>query len=323
MLADCWSIIFIFKLAKNSNMIIEPSYLTKVQKLVFSLSFFFLSFITPNSIFAQSLLIEGQRFDSQLMGTSVNYAVYLPAGYETSKRYYPVVYLLHGYTDDETGWVQFGEIQHYADKAIERGDITSMIIIMPDAGVTWYVNDASGKVPFEDMIIKEFIPAIEDKYRIRKKKEFRGIAGLSMGGYGTMLYAMKHPDLFVACAPLSAAFYTEETVVAYEQARWDRVEAVMYGKGLEGQDRITDHWKANNPFYIAKAKGAEELKKVKYYIDCGDDDFLYKGNSAMHVMLRDMGVPHEFRIRDGAHNWTYWRTGITDALKFISNNFHR
>ena len=101
------------------------------------------------------------------------------------------------------------------------------------------------------------------------------------------------------------------------------MEGPVYGPGLVGQARLTDHWKANNPFYLLKTMDTEQLKSVRYYFDCGDDDFLYKGNAEIHVQFRDLEIPHEFRIRDGAHNWTYWRTGIKDALVFIGESFHR
>jgi S-formylglutathione hydrolase FrmB len=280
--------------------------------------------VSKNNLIHQPVkIIEGLKIKSEFLKKDVDYAVYLPPDYDDSKRKYPIIYLLHGYTDDESGWVQFGEIQYLADKAINEGIIPPMIIVMPDAGITWYINDHEGKVPYEDFFIKEFIPKIEEGLRVRVGKQFRGIAGLSMGGYGALVYAMKHPDLFTAAAPLSAAIYTQEDVINHDQERWDRVEGVMYGKGRTGQDRITEHWQANNPFYIAKEKGEESLRQVAYYFDCGDDDFLYRGNAMMHLTLRDMGVPHEFRVRDGAHNWTYWRTGITDALQFIGNRFHR
>ena len=282
-----------------------------------------LSFTSGDYVHDSGKVLESLSLKSDLLKRAVNFSVYLPPGYDEDERSYPIVYLLHGYTDDETGWLQFGEVDRYADQAINEGIIPPMIIVMPDAAVTWYVNDHAGKIPYEDFFIKEFIPSIEKAYRVRAKKEFRGICGLSMGGYGSLIYAMKYPDLFATAAPLSAAIYLEKDVEKYEQDRWDNVEGPMYGKGLSGQARITDHWKANNPFYIADEMGAESLKKVKYYFDCGDDDFLYKGNAKMHIKLRDMGVPHEFRMRDGAHNWTYWRTGITDALKFIGDSFHR
>ena len=268
-------------------------------------------------------LLESLSMESKILKKAVNYCIYLPPGYDISQRSYPIVYLLHGYTDNETGWVQFGEAHLAADQAIASREIPPMIIVMPDAGVTWYINDHEGKVRYEDMFFQEFIPFIESQYRVRAKKEFRGIAGLSMGGYGSLIYALKHPDLFAASAPLSAAIYTEEEVVNHEQERWDRIESVMYGSGVTGEDRITDHWKANNPLHIAQHSDLEKLKTVRYYFDCGDDDFLYKGNAAAHVLFRELEIPHEFRIRDGAHNWTYWRTGIVDALKFIGESFHR
>ncbi|MEM8906687.1 MAG: alpha/beta hydrolase-fold protein, partial [Bacteroidota bacterium] len=221
------------------------------------------------------------------------------------------------------GWVQFGEVNRYADQAIAEGRIAPMIIVMPDAKVTWYVNDAKGKQRYEDFFIQEFMPHIEQSNRIRRQKEFRGITGLSMGGYGALLYAMKYPDLFAAAAPLSAAIYTEAEVMEHEQERWDRVEGDLYGSGLAGAERITAHWKANNPLHLAKTLGKEALSQVSYYFDCGDDDFLFRGNAAIHVLFREMEIPHEFRIRDGAHDWTYWRTGITDALAFLSTHFHR
>ncbi|MGI9543546.1 MAG: alpha/beta hydrolase [Cyclobacteriaceae bacterium] len=272
---------------------------------------------------ASGKLLESLSMESKILKKAVNYCIYLPPGYDISQRSYPIVYLLHGYTDNETGWVQFGEAHIAAEQAIVSREIPPMIIVMPDAGVTWYINDHQGNVRYEDMFFQEFIPFIESQYRVRAKKEFRGIAGLSMGGYGSLIYALKHPDLFAASAPLSAAIYTEEEVVNHEQERWERIESVMYGAGITGQDRITDHWKANNPLHIAQNSDIEKLKTVRYYFDCGDDDFLYKGNAAAHVLFRDLEIPHEFRVRDGAHNWIYWRTGIVDALKFIGESFHR
>ena len=72
---------------------------------------------------------------------------------------------------------------------------------------------------------------------------------------------------------------------------------------------------------MVETKSADDLKKVRYWIDCGDDDFLTKGNCMLHIALKEKNVPHEFRVRDGSHNWTYWRTGITDALQFIGTSF--
>lgn len=297
-------------------------------KITLFLSILFLHFLNVSkaqqaSPFPAGKVMESEAFNSKILSKEVKYTIYLPPGYDHSNRKYPVVYLLHGYTDSDIAWVQFGEIQAIADKGMNEQTITPMIIVTPDAGVTWYINDHEGKVKYEDMFIREFIPYIDQNYRTRTKKEFRAISGLSMGGYGAFIYAIKHPDLFAACAPLSAAFYTQEEVVNYDQDRWDRIESVMYGKNLKGKSRITAHWKANNPFYILEKADVKAIKSVRYYFDCGDDDFLYKGNNKMHTILRDMEIPHEFRIRDGGHTWEYWRTGVLDALVFISQGFHR
>ena len=305
------------------------------KNLLIAVSFLFALLVVPN-VYAQNsdsklitptgqkgTLQESFKMNSKILKSNVNYSIYFPNGYNDSNRKYPVVYLLHGYTDDETGWTQFGEIDRLADAAIAAGEIPPMIIVMPDAKVTWYVNDAAGKKRYEDFFIQEFIPFIDKTFKTRAKKDFRAITGLSMGGYGSLIYAMKHPDMFVASAPLSAAIYTEETVKDYEQERWNNIEGLMYGKDLAGEARITDHWKANNPFYMLKNLKVEDLKKVKYYFDCGDDDFLYEGNSKIHIEFRKLEIPHEFRIRDGVHDWTYWRDGIIPALKFIGKSFHR
>src|SRR5680860_164490 len=123
-------------------------------------------------------VFESLKFESKLVSYPVEYSVYLPADYETSNRNYPVLYLLHGYSDDETGWIQFGEANLIADKGIENGDFPPCIIVMPDGKVSWYCNSFDGKDPWEDMFIQEFIPFIEKEYRIRSQKEFRAIAGL-------------------------------------------------------------------------------------------------------------------------------------------------
>lgn len=260
---------------------------------------------------------------SKILNKDVHFAIYLPPDYNTSNRSYPVVYLLHGYTDDQTGWVQFGEINMAVDKAIAERRLPSMIIVMPDAETSWYINDYKGAFKFEDMFFQEFIPYVESTYRIRAKKEFRGVCGLSMGGYGSFMYALKHPDMFVAAAPLSAAVFTTEDFISMPDERYNTVFAKLYGEGLKGEARISEFWKKNSVMDLMKNMPEDQKKAVKFYIDCGDDDFLSKGNSLLHILMLDNKIPHEFRMRDGAHNWTYWRTGIIDALDFIGQNFHR
>jgi S-formylglutathione hydrolase FrmB len=247
--------------------------------------------------------------------------VYLPEGYETNQRNYPVTYLLHGYGDSDDGWIQFGEINRLADAAIKQGKIAPMIIVTPDGFKSFYMNAADGSMNYEDFFIKELIPHIEKTFKAKTDKRFRGIAGLSMGGYGSLLYALKYPNLFVAAAPLSAAIWTDSDCETMQDGMYNTYFGSSIGKSLKGKDRLTPQWYANSVFSIVDKKTVEELASVKYWIDCGDDDFLTVGNAQLHIALTNKKVAHEFRIRDGAHNWTYWRTGVIDGLSFISDNF--
>jgi S-formylglutathione hydrolase FrmB len=287
---------------------------------------FFLTICLTVSLFSfaqTGKVIEQATVKSTIMNRQVKYTVYLPADYESSQRTYPVVYLLHGYTDDHTGWLQFGEINRFADKAIHEGTIPPMIIVMPNGDSSWYINSYDGKENYEDFFIKEFMPTIEKTYRIKAEKRYRGIAGLSMGGFGTLNYALKYPDLFAAAAPLSAAVFDDSAVVHMPDRNWEATFGQLYGRGLTGASRLNKSWYENSTLKLVENKPAADLKKVRYWIDCGDDDFLTKGNCLLHIALTEKGIPHEYRVRDGAHNWTYWRTGITDALQFIGQSFHQ
>ncbi len=283
-----------------------------------------LLFIIPFTCVAQGGIIkESLKLESKILGKQTEYSVYLPEDYETSQRSYPVLYLLHGFTDDETGWVQFGEVKAIADRESENIEVTPMIIIMPDAGLSWYVNNHDGSLLYEDYFIKELMPHVENKFRIRSEKQFRALSGLSMGGYGTMLYATKYPDLFASAAPLSAGVSTDSSMVSMSLENWNNVYGLPFGKNLSGKERLNDHYLQNSILNLIETGTPEELKKVKYYIDCGDDDFLIKGNMALHSALIDKGVPHEFRVRDGGHTWDYWRSALPEVLKFVSSSFHR
>lgn len=281
------------------------------------------AFLSTVCLAQNGTIKESLTINSKILGKEVRYSIYLPSGYESTNANFPVLYLLHGYTDDDTGWVQFGQVQAIADKTIANGDAPAMIIAMPDGGVSFYINSHDGKTKYEDFFFKEFIPHIESTYRVRKKKEFRAIAGLSMGGYGTLIYSLKYPEMFAAAAPLSAAIWTDEEILKVPDDRWDNFMGVFLQKGLRGKDRLNKHWYDNSPLKIVETGDLDKLKSVRYYIDCGDDDFLIKGNMALHAVMIDKGVPHEFRVRDGAHNWHYWRTALPEVLKFVGKSFTR
>src|SRR5918993_2012702 len=135
----------------------------------------------PVFVFAQSGKVQDNlTLPSKILKGNRNYAVYLPPDYETSLRSYPVLYLLHGGGDDQTGWVQFGEVLHITDKAIREGKSTAMIIIMPDAntGTRGYNNDARNNWRYEDFFFDELMPFVEKKFRIKREKRYRAVAGL-------------------------------------------------------------------------------------------------------------------------------------------------
>lgn len=267
-------------------------------------------------------VIESLTFNSK-SGVKMNYSVYLPADYSISQRSYPVVYLLHGYSDNETGWIQFGEANRIADKGIAEGKIPPSIIVMPDGKLTWYCNSYDRKILWEDIFINELMPFVEKEYRIRSSKEYRAIAGLSMGGYGALKLSMRHTDIFSCCVALSSGTFTDEEITGKSGKEFEMYFAGLFGDKLEGSARLNESWKENSPLDLIHSVPLEKLKTVRFWIDCGDDDFLFNGNSVLHIEMRKLGLPHEYRVRNGGHQWSYWRSGLETGLEYIGGGFHR
>ena len=266
---------------------------------------------------AQSKVSDNLSLPSKILNMERKYAIYLPPDYESSTRSYPVLYLLHGGGDDQTGWVQFGEVMNITDKAIAEGKATPMIIVMPDANTTrrGYANNATGTWLYEDFFFKELMPFVEKKYRIKADKRFRAIAGLSMGGDGSFTYALHHPELFSSACPLSAGTGPLTMDIAKTNVR--RVDSTATDNQIEAfyKRQSVPELVNNVPDSLKKA--------VRWYIDCGDDDFLFEGNSLVHIAMRKKEIPHEFRIRNGGHTWTYWRQALPEVLEFVSQAFHQ
>ena len=272
----------------------------------------------PTLLWAQTgKVLDNLSLKSKILNMDRKYAIYLPPDYETSQRSYPVLYLLHGAGDDQTGWVQFGEVQNITDKAIREGTCTAMIIVMPDAntGRRGYFNDIKGEWRYEDFFFQELMPFIEKTYRTKNEKRYRAVSGLSMGGGGSFMYARHHPELFAAACPLSAA----TGPIALDSAK------TVYRRSNPGLDdaTITAYYNRHSALAQVNALPDSTKKAVRWYIDCGDDDFLYEGNSLVHIAMRKRDIPHEFRVRDGAHNWTYWRTALPAVLEFVSMSFRQ
>jgi enterochelin esterase-like enzyme len=286
-----------------------------MKPLLFLLLFILFHFV--DSFAQRGKVFDNLSFPSEILDMERKYAIYLPPDYDTSERSYPVLYLLHGASDDQSAWIQFGEVQHIADKAINEGAATPMIIVMPDAdtGQRGYTNDVSGNWRYEDFFFEELIPYVENMYRIRSKKRYRAVAGLSMGGGGTFYYALHRPDLFSAACPLSASVgpINSEELKTYMQRR---------GMAEATPEKKNEWFNKYSVLELIRNMPEDQKTAIRWYIDCGDEDFLYEGNSLVHIEMRKKEIPHEFRIRNGSHNWSYWRESLPEVLKFVTAGFH-
>ncbi len=272
-------------------------------------------FISLTALGQTGKVFDNLSMTSKILKSERKYAVYLPPDYETSNRTYPVLYLLHGAGDDQTGWVQFGEVLRLADNAIKDGTATPMVIVMPDGntGKRGYFNVGDWK--YEDFFFQELMPYVEKTYRIKGEKRFRAVAGLSMGGGGTFMYALHHPELFSSACPLSA--YVGSLTIDDLKERLQR-----NGDNLTAE-QTQKYFEQYNALNLIESVPVEDIKSVRWYIDCGDDDFLFEGNSLVHIAMTKKGIPHEYRVRDGQHSWTYWREALPTVLGFVSDAFHQ
>jgi len=255
---------------------------------------------------------------SKVLGAQVKYNIYLPNGFADSGKSYPVVYLLHGFTDDYTAWRDKGQMQTVADELIESGEICEMIIVMPNAGgpntmETWngYFNMPGW--PYEDFFFQEFMPQVEKKYRALSDKGHRAVMGLSMGGGGSTVYAQRHPDLFSSCYCMSG--WLESDGGRQRQAGVDD-KVYLVTKAVKEHSALA---------FVENADEAtvNRLRTVKWFFDCGDDDFLFDLSVKLHQLMRQKHIKDELRIRNGVHNWEYWHQAIRIALPFASRNFDK
>ncbi len=256
-------------------------------------------------------LVRESEMQSELLGCKKKYCIYLPAGYDEEGREFPVLYLLHGLTDTHTAWRDRGNVADIATAVFARGKAQEMIIVMPDAGTTYdgYFN-ADGWC-YEDFFFQEFIPHIESTYRIIADKEHRAIAGLSMGGGGTVGYAIRHSEMFSSAYAMSAlmGMVDGSWISRDPDARRSAfIKSVVEYNNIKAIEDATDEQCAR-------------LKKVRWFIDVGDDDFLFDNNMDFIRAMRVKRIPYQLRVRDGGHKWLYWQEALEMALPFISKGF--
>jgi enterochelin esterase-like enzyme len=269
---------------------------------------------------SQGTAYESKTLSSNILKMDRKFSIYLPAGYESSDRSYPVLYLLHpagpaNTIPNQQSWLYYGGLKQYLDRAIESGEIVPMIVVTPDANFgskrISYFNDPEGDFNFEDFFFKEFIPYIEKNYRCRTEKDSRAIAGASLGGAAVLQYVVHQPDKFsVACA-LSAAVRKYDS--EYLKNKFPDVSDKVLIEWYKPYDVIT---------YFENLPEKTE-SKTKWYITCGDDDHLSPNNALLHIAMKAKGIPHEFRIYNGAHDWSYWRYVLPEFMTYISDSFRK
>jgi S-formylglutathione hydrolase FrmB len=250
--------------------------------------------------------IVTREFRSEQLGRAWRYNVYLPDGYDGGTLRYPVLYLLHGNGGSLNEWPVKGNLQATADRLIRAGKIPPAVIVLPDAGTTWYVDR---KEKMESAFFQDLILDAEKSFRVLDTREGRLIGGLSMGGYGTLRFVMLHPEMFAAAALLSPAIYDPEPPENSSARRVGVFGAEQYDPAV---------WKSLNWPTLWDGFLAKKIA-VPMYINSGDDDdFFIEGEATrLYDRLRRAGQPAQLRIVDGAHVWPVWESTIGDAMRYV------
>jgi S-formylglutathione hydrolase FrmB len=279
------------------------------------------AWMSPAPAQAAATKLECNTVTSNILGRQASYCVALPPGYDSSQARYPVLYFLHGLFENERSWSEHTGRQTW-ESLMSQGKIGEFIIVMPDGGESFYVNSFDGHERYEDFLIQEFIPAIDRKYRTFANREDRGISGVSMGGYGALHLAMRHPDVFGAASAHSAALIAKFPNPLPTEGRWG-----FYARVLQkpfGSPLNEAYFDANNPLTLAEHP--ELFGKLRLYFDCGDQDrygFDAGNNKELDRILTSKGFPHAFVLRPGNHGWSYLDQYLHFSLEFHWNAFRQ
>ena len=261
-------------------------------------------------------------FSSKLLGTVIKYDILLPEGYDkdTDKRY-PVVLAFHGLGDTNNSWNGTYMKCEAKIKSLEAAGLEPMIYVFPMGYTSYWCDRYDGTFPYMSMLAQEFIPMIDKTYRTIADREHRAVIGYSMGGFGAMAFAMKHPELVSMSAPLSMSFRTDEQYMAESQSGWDNQWGKVFGGvGQSGAGRITEYYKDHCPLHQFTAENKDKYSSVHWFLTCGDNEQqLLIANDDLHVMMRANGYAHEYRVWDGGHSTTYWRGALEEVLPWFSS----
>jgi putative tributyrin esterase len=239
-------------------------------------------------------------FRSSSLNRDMHYLILLPHDYAGGKRF-PVLYLLHGLYGDYKNWDTRTRLEADAESL-------PLLIVMPDAGDSWYTNSATKPADkFEDYIAKDLISEIDGKYRTIPDKSSRAIAGLSMGGYGAVKLALKYPERFAFVGSLSGAFNAAQNL--------DDLRPDFRNKLLEVFGAAANHTRAENDvFLLLKDSHAYPY----FYLACGSADFFLDTNRALAAHLSRQKIPYEYHETQGGHDWQYWDSALDSMLKAVS-----
>jgi S-formylglutathione hydrolase FrmB len=261
--------------------------------------------------------IECRSAHSQVLQRDVRFCAILPASYDSAKtRHYPVLYFLHGLGGNEQFLVSSGGWNVVEDLRQQR-EIGEFLIVTPDADTSFYINSRDGRVRYEDFFIREFIPFIDHAYRTFAARHSRGIAGISMGGYGALHIAFRHPELFVSVSANSAALLDKFPDVRFSDPQQSLLLRVLRAFGIPPDPAF---WRRNDPLVLARTANLTDLK---IYFDCGaqDDYGFERGASALNEILTARKIPHEFHPYPGGHNWQYFASRLPAVFEFHSGAF--
>jgi S-formylglutathione hydrolase FrmB len=266
--------------------------------------------------------VQYKTFQSRLLGREIRYGIYLPPSYSASNNRFPVLYFLHGLNENEMRWSSRGRTDLTLDQLIREGRIGEFIVALPFASTSFYTNTRQGDEPWEDMIIKEFVPTIESTYRVAAARKTRGISGISMGGYGALKLAMKYPELFGSVSSHSAALIPDLAAASGNVSARRLDMFVGLFERIYGISKDLTYWDQNNPLTLAK--DTRRLNGMKIYFDCGTEDEygFFVGARLLDDLLTKAAVPHEMHLYPGAHGWDYAVQHIDESLQFHWNAFN-
>jgi S-formylglutathione hydrolase FrmB len=260
--------------------------------------------------------VECNTIRSKILARPVPYCIVLPASFDADKtKHFPILYELHGLGDNEQFFIHSG-LWNLVEDLRGRHELKDFLIATPAGGASFYINSKDGNLRYEDFLLQEFFPYIENKYRASPGRGNRAIAGVSMGGYGALHLAFRHPQLFSAVSAHSAALIEKLPVfLNTPQSPRSRVLGAVFGIPPD-----TRFWNANSPLELARSAN---LSALKIYFDCGDqDDFGFdQGAAALDKILTGRKTAHEFHLYPGRHDPGYFAVHIPASLAFHSRLF--